>query len=241
MYYLQLIHMDFLINKDKFADIWSDKMTIPIAAMDMVIFTIYKWELCIVLWYDRERFPNKYALPGGIVAKWFSLEDNFDTILERETWIKSWVYKEQLYTFWNPGRDDRWHVISISYFSLVRAQSFLTDIDFSKIDLVKYKDLDKIETIYDHKEIITYAKQRLRWKLEYTNMAKDMLGDSFRIAQLQEVYEIALWKKIDKRNFQKKIFKLKMIEETWTLDKTTNRPAKLYRFVDTELKVYEVI
>ena len=95
--------------------------------------------------------------------------------------------------------------------------------------------------MYDHKKIIKYAKQRLKWKLEYTNVAKDLLAEEFRISQLQQVYEIILWEKLDKRNFQKKIFKLGMIKETWNLDKSTNRPAKLYKFVDKELKIYEVI
>ena len=93
----------------------------------------------------------------------------------------------------------------------------------------------------DHLDIIKYAKQRLKWKLEYTNIAKDMLPKNFRMSQLQEIYEIVLWEKIDKRNFWKKIFKLNMIEETWELDKSTNRPAKLYNFIDTELKIYNVM
>jgi hypothetical protein len=46
--------------------------------------------------------------------------------------------------------------------------------------------------MYDHKKVILYAKQRLKWKLEYTNVAKDMLSEEFRIRQLQEVYEIIL-------------------------------------------------
>lgn len=233
--------MDYLIAPKDFTDIWSKGLSIPIPSIDIVIFTIYRWELCLVLWYDKIRFGNQYALPGGIVSAWFSLEENFDSILKRETGISHWVYKEQLYTFWDPSRDDRWHVLSIAYFALVKADRFVQDVDFTKIDLIKYKDISNLELLNDNRQIIEYAKQRLRWKLEYTNIAKDMLGKTFRISQLQEVYEIVLWKKLDKRNFQKKIFKLKMIEETGTLDKTTNRPAKLYKFVNEELKIYEVL
>ena len=68
-----------------------------------------------------------------------------------------------------------------------------------------------------------------------------MLPKRFRMSQLQEIYEIVLWEKVDKRNFWKKIFKLNMIEETWELDKSTNRPAKLYKFIDSELKIYNVM
>lgn len=232
--------MNYLIDKSKFFDIWSDKLTIPVVAIDIVIFTIYKWELCLVLWNDKVRFKDKYAIPGWIVAKWYSLEENFDNILERETWIR-WVYKEQLYAFWNPDRDTRGHVISISYYALVNVNNMITNVDFTKVELVKYSKFDDIKFMYDHKEIIRYAKQRLNWKLEYTNIAKDLLKSSFRISELQNIYETILCTKLDKRNFQKKVFKLGIIKETWEMDKSTNRPAKLYTFVDKELKIYEVI
>lgn len=227
-------------SKKNLTDIWSEKLSIPVLAIDIVIFTIYKQELCLVLLKDHDISKNNYLLPWWIVMVGYSLEDNFDKILENKTWI-TWVYKEQLYTFWDPKRDKRWHTVSVAYFALVWMDNFLHSVDFTKVEIIKYSELDNIKMWFDHKDIIKYAKQRLKWKLEYTNIAKDMLGETFRISQLQEVYQIVLWAKLDKRNFQKKIFKLKMIEETWEKDKSTNRPAKLYRFIDKELKVYEVI
>lgn len=241
--------MSFLVNKDKFVDIWSPEMTVPIPALDIVIFTLYKGELCVVLIKSSINWEACYTLPWWIVAKWYSLEQNFDSILERKTWIKWWIYKEQLYTFGDPERDARGHTITVIYFALISTNVFIKDVDFTKVELLKYADIismtfdqeSPISFGYDHKEIIVYARQRLKWKLEYTNIAKDMLGESFRISQLQEIYEMVLNEKIDKRNFQKKIFKLKMLKETGKLDRSTNRPAKLYSFVDKELKVYEIM
>jgi 8-oxo-dGTP diphosphatase len=121
-------------------------------------------------------------------------------------------------------------------------------VDFTKVEIVKYTELDtkqiwnqETKIGYDHEEIIHYANQRLKWKLEYTNIAKDILASNFRLSQLQSVYETILCKELDKRNFLKKIMKLWIIKETWKLDRSTNRPAKLYQFVDIELKNYEVI
>lgn len=230
-----------LIPEQKFSKLWNKDLTIPVPALDIVIFTIYKWEVCVVLLKrDNWEWETVYALPWGIIAAWFSLEDNFDSILERKTWI-TWVYKEQIYTFWDPKRDKRWHTLSIVYLALLWVEKFLSKVDFTKVEIAKYSEIDKLKFWFDHLNIIKYTKQRLRWKMEYTNIAKDMLSDEFRISQLQEVYEIVLGKKIDKRNFQKKIFKLNMIKETWNLDKSTNRPAKLYSFVDKQIKIYEVI
>jgi 8-oxo-dGTP diphosphatase len=61
------------------------------------------------------------------------------------------------------------------------------------------------------------------------------------LSQLQSVYETILCKELDKRNFLKKIMKLGIIKETWKLDRSTNRPAKLYKFVDEKLTTYEVL
>lgn len=217
-------------------DLWNTKLSIPIPSMDIVIFTIYKNELCIVL--DKFEW-SWHVLPGNIIAGWFSLEDNFDAILKRKTGI-TWVYKEQLYTFWDPTRDRRWHVLSISYYALVWWSDFLNLIDFTKVDLVKYKEISKANVLYDHKEIITYARDRLKTRLLHTNMAKEILKKQFRLSELREVYEIVLDKEIDRRNFQKKILKLWIIEETWGLDKTTNRPAKLYKFTNEKIRPFDV-
>ncbi len=228
--------MNYLLKKEEMMDLWNTKLSIPIPSMDIVIFTIYKWELCVVL----DKFEDGWhVLPGNILAGWFSLEDNFDAILKRKTGITG-VYKEQLYTFGSPTRDRRWHVISISYYALVGWEDFLNLIDFTKVDLVKYKELSKANVLYDHKQIIDYARERLKSKLLYTNVAKEILKKQFRLSQLREVYEIVLDKDIDRRNFQKKILKLGIIEETWNLDKTTNRPAKLYKFTNDKLREFDI-
>ena len=230
--------MSTLIDKNNFSDIRN--ASIPVLALDIVIFTIFKWELCIITQKKEKEDKLKHVLPGWIMSKWYSIRENIENLLERKTWI-TWVFYEQLKTFWEVDRDPRWHVVSVVYYALVWTEKFLHNVDFTQVDIIKFSDVDNLDFMYDHKEIIKYAKKRLKWKLEYTNVAKDLLSESFRISQLQQAYEIVLWEKLDKRNFQKKIFKLKMIEETWELDRSTNRPAKLYRFVDKELKIYEII
>lgn len=227
-----------LIPEKKQFDIWSKDLTIPVLALDIVIFTIYNNELCVVTQKVNENNIFWNSLPWWIVAKWYSLDENFDDILFRKTGIK-WVYKEQLYTFWNPNRDNRGHVVAICYYALVRSDIFLTKVDFTKVDITKYSDLDSIKLFYDHNDIIKYAKQRLEWKLEYTNIVNQILPNKFKMSQLQQVYETITWKIYDKRNFQKKIFSLKILKETWELDRSTNRPAKLYEFINKSIQIIE--
>lgn len=222
-----------LIPESKQFDIWSSDLTIPILALDFVIFTVYKNELCVLVTKREEEGVHGYSLPWSIVSKWFTLDENFDEMLKRKTGITSGVYKEQLYTFWNDiNRDPRGHVIALAYYALVKAEDFLTQVDFTKVDIVTIEQAFQLHLFYQHDEILEYALKRLQGKLWYTDIVKNLLPETFRISQIQKMYEIILGRTLDKRNFQKKIFSLKIIEETGELDKSTNRPAKLYKFTN---------
>lgn len=219
-----------LIPENKQFDIWNSGLTIPILALDIVIFTIYKWELCVLVTKRQEDGINGYSLPGSIVSKWFTLDENFDEMLRRKTGITG-VYKEQLYTFWdNISRDPRGHVIAIAYYALVKAENFLTQVDFTQVDIVTIDQFHELTIFYQHEKIVEMALKRLKGKLGYTDIVKNLLPETFRMSEMQKVYEIILWRSVDKRNFQKKIFSLWIIKETWEVDRSTNRPAKLYRF-----------
>ncbi len=222
-----------LIPQEKQFDIWSGELTIPVLALDVVIFTIYKEELCVLLTKREEFGKHGYSLPGSIVSKGFSLGENFDEVLKRKTGITQGVYKEQLYTFGdNISRDPRGHVIAIAYYALVKAENFLSQVDFTLVDIVTIEQAKSLTIFYEHDKIIDYAQERLAWKLGYTDIVKNLLPEQFRISQMQKIYEIILGRKLDKRNFQKKIFSLGIVEETGLKDISTNRPAKLYKFTE---------
>lgn len=230
-----------LIPQDKQFDIWSKDLSIPILALDVVIFTIYKDELCVLVTKREEYWEHGYSLPGSIVSRGFTLEENFDEVLKRKTWITG-VYKEQLYTFWdNIWRDPRGHLIAIAYYALVKAENFLSQVDFTQVDIVTIDQFRDLNIFYQHDEIVELALKRLKGKLWYTDIVKELLPTKFRISQMQKMYEIILGRKLDKRNFQKKIFSLKIISETWELDKTTNRPAKLYNFENKRIKMVDML
>jgi 8-oxo-dGTP diphosphatase len=133
-------------------------------------------------------------------------------------------------------------VISCSYYTLVGAQAFLSRIDFTKVALVPYDQISSDTVAYDHARIIAYAYQRLQWKMEYTNIVRNILPSKFSLRELQNVYEIIMNKAFDKRNFRKKILSLDMLNETTEFDTTNSkRPAKLYTFSDSELKIIGII
>jgi len=57
--------------------------------------------------------------------------------------------------------------MSISYYALVGGMEFINRIDFTKADLVEYKSIETTSVLYDHKEIVKYARERLKSKLMY--------------------------------------------------------------------------
>ena len=83
--------------------------------------------------------------------------------------------------------------------------------------------------------MLDYALERLRNKLEYTNVAYSLLPSRFTLSQLQGVYESITGHSLDKRNFRKRMLSLGIIEATGERKaEKAGRPAQLYRFSSRE-------
>lgn len=210
-------------------------LSIPVLALDIAIFTILRGEFCVLL-VERGNEPEagKLVLPGAIVKSGYSLEENFDDILQRRTGIRAaecGVYKEQLYAFGSPDRDSRGHIVSISYYALVEASDLLEGADSDKVRILPVASLTTDSVAFDHLEIVRYALSRVRAKFEYTDVVKNLLPDEFGLTVLQDAYETVLGRALDKRNFRKKILSLGMLRETGRFDRSASRrPSKLYSF-----------
>lgn len=211
----------------------------PSITVDIVLFTIINNSFKVLLIKRScEPFKGVWAIPGGFVKINESLDKAALRELYEETGVKD-VYLEQLYTFGNPGRDPRGRVITVAYFALVNADEFQLKAKTDAND-VKWFSIYKLPKMaFDHKKILNYALKRLRHKLEYTTVAFQLLPKMFTLTQLQTVYEIIFNKKLDKRNFRKKILSLGLIKDTGKITKgVSHRPARLYSFIGkhTQLK-----
>lgn len=86
---------------------------------------------------------------------------------------------------------------------------------------------------FDHAKIIAFAIERLRGKIDYTDIALNLVPDRFTLASLQQVYEIILDKKLLVANFRRKMAGL--VEETEEYaENGGHRPSKLYKKRDGE-------
>jgi 8-oxo-dGTP diphosphatase len=104
---------------------------------------------------------------------------------------------------------------------------------------VKFFSVKKMSDVaFDHSKIIGYAIKRLRWKFEYTTVAFSLLPEKFTLSQLQTLYENVFQRKLDKRNFRKKILSLNILEEQEIQTDVSHRPPQLYSL---KKKIGEVV
>ncbi len=80
---------------------------------------------------------------------------------------------------------------------------------------------------FDHKEILRYARERIRNKTEYTCMPFHFVGEEFTLPKLQKIYEILLGKSLYKANFRKKIKEF-VLETDKMETEGAHRPSRIY-------------
>lgn len=200
-------------------------------AVDIVIFTIQSGELRVLLVKRGiPPFHGQFAIPGGFVLKDESLDQAALRELREETGVGE-VYLEQLYSFGDPGRDPRGRVITVAYYALISADRspLVAGTDASDARWWAFRELPTLA--FDHRKILDYALERLRNKLEYTTVGFQLLPPRFTITELQDVYEVVLGRKLDKRNFRRKLALLKVLRPTREHRRGGRRPARLYEFV----------
>lgn len=213
-----------------------------LVTVDSVVFTVIQNKLHVLLAKrDIPPFKDMRALPGWFVKNTESIDEAAYRDLAEETSVKD-IYLEQLYTFGNPKRDPRGRVVTVAYIAIVARENIAIKA-WAHTKEVGFYPVDKLPKLgFDHKEIILYALKRLQWKLEYTNIAQYLLPKEFPLTELQQVYEIVFAKKFDVRNFRKKIAQLKIVKETWKIQKWfAYRPAKLFTFVSKKVEIVEIL
>jgi 8-oxo-dGTP diphosphatase len=203
-------------------------------AVDLVIFTLRSADLQVYL-VRRSDEPCAacWSVPGGFVKINESLDDAALRLLQEHLSVDD-VYLQQLYTFGEPDRDPRQRVISVTYFALVSAQKLpLVDAENgSDHPAATWHSMYKLPALaFDHAEILDYALTRLRYKIEYSAVAFELMPEAFTLRELQEAYMIILNDhKLDKANFRKKIRDAKIVEPVNRSIQTGGRPAELFRF-----------
>ncbi len=179
----------------------------------------------------RDPHEGQWALPGG----WLGEDENLETAASRtlaETTGLAPSYLEQLYAFGDVDRSSS-RVVSIVYWALVREGEDPVS-DRHNVDWFDATALPALA--FDHNDIVVYALWRLRNKVGYSRIAHGLLADEFTLAELREVYEAILARRLDPANFRRQVENSGNLIPTDDFRTGSHRPARLYRYnQDVEL------
>lgn len=218
------------------------KYKFAVIASDVAILTVKNKQLQVLLIkMKKEPFTGLWALPGGLVKPNESVDHAASRLLKEKSGISK-VYLEQLYTFGQVARDPFGRVVSVAYFALIPNEGIQLSTTEEYEDVSWFPVTKLPQLAYDHRDIILTALDRLKGKLGYTNIVYGLLMEEFTLPQMQHVYEVILGRKLDKRNFRKKIQALRIIKKTNRKETgSTNRPAALYTFIDKKPQIVDML
>lgn len=213
----------------------------PWVAVDVVVFTLSQATLQALLVQVKDGpFAGKWAFPGGLVGAEESLDQAAERELRERTGVQE-AHLEQLYTFGKPERDPMSRVVSVSYLALIPMQG-ITPNAASKYADIRWFRADRLPRLaYDHDQVTRLALQRLRAKLQYTNIVYSLMPSEFTLGELQEVYETILQRSLDRRNFRKRILALGLLKQLKKKRRGTHRPASLYAFIRRRPMIIEMV
>ena len=212
----------------------------PAVTVDLCIFTVDSDALKVMLVKRAEEpFTGYWSLPGGFLIVDESLEEAAMRVLHEKTGVGD-VYLEQLYSFGDPHRDPRARVITVTYFALIPWKR-LAQPDSEKVTDLTWTSVNHLPKLaFDHKEILQYAVRRLRAKAGYSNIVYGLMPEHFRLSELQGIYEAIINKKLDKRNFRKRMLASGLLQETGRKEVAgAHRPAMLYKFKKKEIAFFD--
>jgi len=197
---------------------------------------------CIILGFDGKQLQallikrgfepekGKWSLMGGFVHKDESTDDAAARVLHQLTGMRD-IYMEQLYCFSNVDRDTAGRVMSVAYFALINIAEYSEQLQ--QDHEARWFPMENIPSlIFDHKEMMEKAKERLQQKVANHPIGFELLPQKFTLPQLQNLYEAIYESPLDKRNFTRKILALGILNKLNEKEKETSRKGAFYYIFD---------
>lgn len=197
------------------------------------VFTIEHGDIKILLVRKtNEPYKGYWMLPGEFLLNDETLEDNVTSVVIDKLGIPN-LYVEQSHTFSEVSRNPEQRIVATSYIGLINNITLKLKQQPTDLELGWFSIFQIPKVAYDHDKIIEKLINCFKEKMKNINMIKILFPSDFTLPELQKIYEIVLDKKLDRRNFRKKMISLNYIEDTFDLNEgSQGRPAKLYRFKD---------
>ena len=205
----------------------------PGLSVDCVIFGFHQNELKVLMLKMKKM--DKWALPGGFVERDKNVDTEASNVLKRRTGLVN-IFLHQFHLFGDTNRNQPNHAsnlmknglinsqfkswfeqrfITVGYYALVEyanVQAPKPDAISEKCEWVSITELP--ELILDHLQIIQKAHNTLKKELNHQPIGLNLLPEKFTMPELQALYETVLEKKLDRRNFRRKMLSYDILIQT---------------------------
>mgnify|MGYP001552955782 CR=1 FL=1 len=214
-------------------------------SVDNVIFGFHRNDLKVLLL--KSKYAGLWSLSGGFILKNETVDMAAQRVLKQRTGLEK-IFLQQFHVFSDPARstkkinqqfmknigvriDNSWmyeRFISIGFYALVNFTKVnpKPDIFSEKSEWFSVKEVP--EMILDHRQIIDEALNSLRLQLSYHPIGYNLLNQKFTMPELQKLYETILDKKLDRRNFQRKILATGILKKLEEIKKGVAHKAPFY-------------
>lgn len=210
--------------------LYSDQERL-LVAVDCIIFGFTGKELKALL-VKRQIEPEKgkWSLMGGFVKEKESVDTAAARVLDQLTGLTD-IYMEQLFCFGDVRRDPGGRVVSVAFYALIKLDDY--DAKLMQEHNSQWFHVSKLPPlVFDHKQMIKMAKQRLKEKAATHPIGFALLPKKFTLQQLQGLYEAIYEKEFDKRNFIRKIRSLDILNKLEEKEKESSRKGAFYYVFD---------
>lgn len=182
----------------------------PALTADCVVFGFDGKDLKILL-IERGNEPCKgcWAFPGGFMNIDETIEQCARRELEEETGLKL-AKIEQFHTFSEVNRDPRERVVTVAFFALVKQAEVKGGDDAARAQWFPIKDIPQLA--FDHDNILRHAQRTLKERIHFEPIGFELMDEEFSMPDLQRLYEAIIEVKFDRRNFEKKMMQLGILD-----------------------------
>lgn len=231
-----------------------DRECIPHLSVNGVLFSTDGGVLRVLLMQSAG--TGTWSLPGGYVRRTESVDDAAARMVHEMTGLSAPVL-HQFQTFGGPARGeavvadalhavgvdvpaDHWvlgRVVSVGYVALVDASraQVAPNVWSRAIDWCDVRERPPL--IIDHDAMVERALAFVRAQVDELVVNAGVLPDTFTMPELQRLHETVLGRPLDRRNFQKRMLDLGLVERLPDQRVGGRRkPTYVYRWAGREIR-----
>lgn len=205
--------------------LYGHKYFLRNVSIDNVILGYHQKELKVLL--QRPQGLSKWTVCGGYIKKTETIEEAAARIARDRTGLED-LYLKQFKAFGSPLRTNdgtisskiigdladvkadkgNWmlgYFVTLGFYTLTEFELVKPNGEFYTEDCEWWDILNLPALLFDHKLIIEEALKTLRLHIYHYPIGYELLPAKFTLPEITSLYETILEKKLDKRNFSKKL------------------------------------